>query len=184
MKHSKQSPILLTFLALVIVCPSFAQVNTDSPTVAQELYIFHARLKLDHAQKEQARQARVKEVFQDNEYKNTGIEKGIFLSNPLMLDGKPLDYGDFDIRSAGELTVVKGASTSGESVNVPFYVYLRRDGSKVLIEGKEKPDAKQLKIEISDILHHAEPGDVLVIEAVNEEDGAVKRILKIIGAGC
>ena len=184
MKHSKQSPILSVLLALFIVSPSFAQVNTNSPTVAQELYIFHARLKLDHAQKEQAKQARAMEVAQDNEFKGTGREKGIFLSNPLMLDGKPLDYGDFDIRSIGELTVIKGAAASGESVLVPFYVYLRRNGAKVFIPGKEEPDAKQLKIEVSEILDHAEPGDVLVIEAVDEEDGAVKRILKILGAGC
>ena len=184
MKHSKQSPILTVLLTLFIVLPSVAQDNAGPITISQELYIYHAKLKLDQVRKEQVKLARAKEVIQDNEFKSTGIETGIFLPDPLMLDGKPLDFGGFDILSIGELTVIKGASSPGESVKVPFYVYLIRNGEKVLIPGRETPDVTQLKIELSEILDHAEPGDLLVIEAVNAEDGAVKRILKILGAGC
>ena len=72
----------------------------------------------------------------------------------------------------------------GQTKQIPFYIYLRSDGNKFLIPGHEKPNPKQTKIEISEILKHAQPGDDLVIEAVNKEDGAVKRILKILGGGC
>ena len=120
--------------------------------------------------------------MQDNEYVITGDEVGIFLSNPLMLDGKPLDFGEFSLTSIGELTVIKGTATSQQTTEIPFYIYLRRNGSKVPIPGMERFD--QIKVDIAEILRHAERGDQLVIEAVNKEDGSVKRILKVLGDDC
>ena len=90
-------------------------------------------------------------------------------------------YAEFTLESKGELTVIKGAPGTGETVQVPFYAYLRRNGIKVFIPGS---DLKQTKIEISGILRHAKHGDLLVIEAVRKEDGAIKRILKVFGGGC
>ncbi len=127
---------------------------------------------------------RAKEVVRHNEYIRTGYEKGIFFSNPLLLNGKPLDFNEFTIGSIGELTVIKGATITGKTTQVPFYVYLRRNGFKVLIPGRGLPEPKQLKISIMEILKHAEQGDHLVIEAVNKEDGPVKTILKLLGDGC
>jgi len=101
-----------------------------------------------------------------------------------MLNGKPLDYGEFNMASIGKLTVSKGGAAKSQTIQVPFYVYLRRNGNKVLLPRKEKPDPKQLEVETSDIFIHAQPGDHLIIEAVNKEDGAVKRILKLLGGGC
>ena len=97
-----------------------------------------------------------------------------------MLNGKPLDYGEFNLQSQGELTVSKGTAITGQTKQVPFYVYLRRNGNKVLIPGKERPDPDQIKIDISEILRYAAPGDQLIIEAVRKEDGPVKRILKLL----
>ena len=168
MKLLKRSFTLLMLLTSII----------GSRTFAQDL----AQLLLDGEAK--AREERAKEVMQDNEFASTGYEKGIFFSNPLMLNGKPLEYSEFNLKSKGELTVSKGAAITGETVQIPFYVYLRRNGNKVLIPGKERCDSKQIKIDISEILKHAEPGDHLVIEAVKEEDGPVKRILKLLGGGC
>lgn len=127
---------------------------------------------------------RAKEVMQDNEYTSTGYEQGNFYSNPLLLNGKPLDYGAFNMKSKGELTVIKGAAITGKTTQVPFYVYLRRNGNKVLISGNERCSIGQTKMDISEILQHAKPGDQLVIEAVKKEDGPVKRILKLLGGGC
>ena len=127
---------------------------------------------------------RANEVKQDNEYTNTGYEQGNCYRNPLMLDGKPLDYNVFSLESEGELTLIKGAAITGNTTKVPFYAYLRRDGNKVIIPGKERPDPKQIKIEISEILRHAKPGDQLVIEPIKKEDGPAKRILKLLRGGC
>jgi hypothetical protein len=153
-------------------------VISGSRTFAQDylssLNLFKQTKKLDRA----------KEVMQDNEYTSTGYEQGNFYCNPLMLDGKPLDYNAFNVESEGELTVIKGAAITGKTTQVLFYAYLRRDRNKVLIPGYERSNVSQTKIDISQILKYAKPGDQLVIEPVNKEDGPVKRILKLFGGGC
>src|SRR5688572_19228716 len=172
MRHLKKSFTLLMLLTSIIGSRTFAQ------DLVQDLLKFQTTLKLE-------KQERAKEVMQDNEYNSTGYEKGTFFSNPLMLNGEPLDYGEFNLKAQGELTVSKGAAITGQTTQVPFYVYLRRNGNKVLIPGMERPDPNQIKIDISEILRHAAPGDQLVIEAIRKEDGAVKRILKLLeGHGC
>jgi hypothetical protein len=172
MKHLKKSFTVLMVLTSVV----------GSRTFGQDLFNIDAILKAKH--EKEAKEERAKEVAQDNEYASTGYEKGIFLSNPLMLNGKPLDYGEFNLNAKGELTVSKVALVTGQTILIPFYVYLRRNGKQVLIPRKERSDPKQIKIDISEILLHAEPGDHLVIEAVRKEDGPVKRILKLLGGGC
>jgi hypothetical protein len=122
---------------------------------------------------------RAKEVVQFNEYTSTGEEQGDFYEIPLMLNGKPLNYNEFGPELKGELTVVKGSPVTGDTTQVPFHIYLRRDGNKVLIPGDEKSSGGQTKIEISKILQHAKPGDQLIIEAVKKIDGRVKRILRL-----
>ena len=119
------------------------------------------------------------EIIQDNEYTTTGYEEGNFYDKPLLLDGKPLDYSVFALDAKGELTVIKGAAKTGYTIKVPFYVYLIRNGNKVVIPGKEFPDPAQTSIEISEVLKRATPGDLLVIEPVMKEDGPAKRILKL-----
>jgi len=182
MKHLKKTLAALMLLASIIGSPVFAQ--------NQDVFNLYATLKFDRtfkvkaARENEVKQERAMEVMQDNEYACTGYEEGIFFSNPLMLDGRPLDYGEFNLLSEGELTVSKGATVTGQTTQIPFYLYLRRNGTKVLIPGKEKSDSNQTKIDITEILGHAEPGDLLVIEAVRKEDGPVKRILKLIGGGC
>jgi hypothetical protein len=164
MKHLKRSITLLMLLTLIIGSRTSAQV-----------------LSLE-AQLEKFTQDRGNEVVQDNEYTNTGYESGNFLSNPLLLDGKPLNYTDFSLATKGELTVIKEAAVTGKTTPVAFYVYLRRNGISFFIPGKKRSDLN--RIEISEILRFAKKGDQLIIEAVNKEDGAVKRILKLPGDGC
>ena len=176
MKYLKKSSTLLILLLSII----------GSPIFAQDSFNYNATLKFsrDWTVKTERAKERAKEVMQDNEYAITGDEVGIFLSNPLMLDGKPLDYGEFSLTATGELTVIKGAPITEQTMEIPFYVYLRRNGNKVLIPGKERSDPKQIKVDITEILLHAEHGDQLVIEAVKKEDGSVKRILKLLNDGC
>jgi len=180
MKHLK-SFALFMLLTSVIGSRTFAQ-NQDAFSL-DAMMKFNRTLELKTALANDLKQERAKLVMQDNEYAYTGYEEGIFFSNPLMLDGKPLDFGEFNLLSRGELTVSKGSAVTGLPTQIPFYVYLRRNGTQVLIPGQETPDSKQT-IDISEILRHAKPGDYLVIEAVEKEDGPVKSILKLIGLGC
>lgn len=57
-----------------------------------------------------------------------------FYTNPLILNGKPLDYSTFSKSSKGVLAVVKGDPKSGGSPKVPFKIYLRHAG-KVIDNG-------------------------------------------------
>lgn len=165
MKVQTKSFILLLILTVIV----------DSRTFAQDYFSF---IKiLDDSW-------RAIEVRQDNEYTPTGYEQGKFFYNPLLLDEKPLDYDAFNLRSKGELTVIKGAAITGQIMQVPFLVYLRRSGDKVIIPGDDRSDPGTIKIEISEILRHAKPGDDLVIEPVRKEHGPAKRILKLLGSGC
>lgn len=182
MKHFQKAFALSMVLTLIVGSRTFAQDQHFFDL--NEMLRFDRTLRLSAARENEIKQARAKEVMQDNEYTYTGYEEGIFFCNPLLLDGKPLDYGEFTLLSKGELAVVKGAAITGETTQVPFYVYLRRNGNKVLIAGKERLDPKQIKVDLSEILKQAAPGDYLVIEAVRKEDGAVKRILKLVGGGC
>lgn len=167
MKHLK-----ITFILLMLLTSIF-----DLQTSAQDFSSLNLLNQLQIA-------AREKEVRQDNEYASTGYEEGIFLSNPLMLDGKPLNYGQFNLASKGGLTVSKGAAISGQITQIPFHAYLRRNGTKVLLPGMETCDRQHTKIEVSEILIYANPGDQLVIEPVRKEDGPAKRILKLLKGGC
>jgi hypothetical protein len=170
MKHLKKSFTLLMLLTSIIGSRTFAQNSIQN---FPSLSLFN-QIQISE---------RGKEVMQDNEYSTTGDEQGNFYNNPLLLDGKPLDYNIFNLGSKGELTVIKGAAITAKTTQVPFYAYLRRDGRKVFIPG-ERYDPKQTKIDLSEILRFAKPGDQLVIEAINKEDGPVKRILKLLGGGC
>ena len=125
------------------------------------------------------------EVMQDNEFdKNQAGQYVYFHTNPLVLNGKQLDYGDFDLNSRGFLTVVKGKPETPEAEPISFYVYLRRDGK--IIEDKKMLFANKSlkKINLSEIFPFAKQGDLLIIQPVGAEDWRAKRILKLIGGGC
>jgi hypothetical protein len=200
MRQLKKSLIMFMLLTLVIASSALAQdsVRTSlsaglsrnqqtqryNTSLSMDLFNFSNKCKAQQLKKEEVRLARAKHVRLDNEYTKTGNEKGIFLSNPLMLNGEPLEYGDFNLRSTGELTVCKGGAVEGQRTQVPFRVYLRRNGKTILVPGHERVNPKQIRIDVWDVLKHAEPGDHLIIEAINKEDGAVKRILKLEGLGC
>jgi hypothetical protein len=113
----------------------------------------------------------------DNEFTYSGEAKGNFLCNPLVLDGMVLDYNTFTLQSKGELKLIKGDQKSKKTIEIPFYLHLRRNG--VLIAHPCGDGVIFSKIEISAILKAAQDGDELIIEPVNKEDWPAKRILRI-----
>ncbi len=179
MQQLKKSLALMTLLTS-IGSLAFAQ---DQDAFSLEVMLkFNGMLEFQAAQANQKKQERAKEVMQGTGYTFTGSEEGIFLSTSLMLNGKPLDFGEFNLSSRGELTVRNGAATTDQAI--PFYVYLKRNGNNVLITADEAADSPYTKIDIFEVLDHAQPGDYLVIEAINKEEGAVKSILKVLPPGC
>ena len=200
MKYLKQSLMLM-----LLSCPIFTWSSAQDRVVSQtshdtdqqrtvtnagafmaepSLPIFDPRVKQQRAEEDRRRLERANEVRQNSEYTLTGVDAGSFFDNPLMISGTPLDYTEFSLESTGELTVIKKAPVTGKTIEVPFYIYLRREGIKVSLPQVQGHNSKQTKINLSEILKHAKAGDHLVIESVNKEDGAVKRILKLLNSGC
>ena len=159
----KNSIVLLFILATFIVSPTFAQPFLASSWQETE---------------------RAKEVMQDNEYVVNDKAVDNFFYNPLLLDGKTLDYNTFAIQSMGEITLIKGKAGTTKVVEIPFYIYLRRNGEMVKLPGEEGSKVRHMKTEISRILKLAKPGDHLIIEPANAEDWQAKRILKLLDGGC
>lgn len=112
-----------------------------------------------------------------NEFAYSGQPNGNFYCNPLMLEDVAFDYNAFTLESKGELKLIKGEPKSGKIVEIPFYLYLRRNG--MLVGHPCGEGVIFSKVEISTILKAAQNGDELIVEPVNKEDWPAKRIVKI-----
>jgi hypothetical protein len=118
----------------------------------------------------------------NNEFAHSGQPNGNFYCNPLMLEDVAFDYNAFTLKSKGTLKLIKGEPKSGKTMEIPFYLHLRRNGIPVTHTGGEGVIFS--KAEISTILKVAQDGDELIVEPVNKEDWPAKRIVKIGGDGC
>jgi hypothetical protein len=100
-----------------------------------------------------------------------------------MLNGVVFDYNHnaFKRGLKGELKLIKGEPKSGKVVEIPFYMYLRRNGMVVTNPLGKGPIL--FKAELSTILKDAKDGDELIVEPVNDQDWPAKRIVKIVD-GC
>jgi hypothetical protein len=128
---------------------------------------------------------RAKEVMQCNEIERTDKSSTSNIhSNPLLLNGKPLDYGSFDLNSEGLLTVVKGAPETADATPIPFYIAIRRNGVEIEDKKMQFLNKTLYQVNLSDIFHFCKQGDMLIIKPVKKEDWQAKRILKLIGGGC
>ncbi|WP_394992323.1 M56 family metallopeptidase [Emticicia sp.] len=112
------------------------------------------------------------EFERNEEGKNTSI-----YANPLLLNGQPLDYSSFSIKSKGVLTVMKGKPTSPEAVKIPFRLYLRRNG--IFIYEKKSSNSKLTQVEVSEVLALSKVGDQIVINPTEKIDFKAKRIINI-----
>jgi hypothetical protein len=127
---------------------------------------------------------RAKAVAQNNEFAFNEKNSPDFLCNPLQLNGQPLDYNTFSLASKGELTLIKSYPVIGQTVAIPFRIYVRRNGVILMIPEENILNPRNLKIEISKILQYAKEGDQLIIEPANKDDWRAKRILKLLDDGC
>ena len=121
----------------------------------------------------------------NNELKRAEIGKyANFYCNPLLLDGKPLDYNKFNLYSKGELTLVSGDPSSAMSQPVSFYVQLQPNGAINQISDLKYLHQPVYSIEVSSVLATAKAGDLLVITPSSPVDWKARRVIKINDAGC
>jgi hypothetical protein len=112
-------------------------------------------------------------------HRDEPAKKVNFYGNPLMLDGKPLNYTTFSMSSRGMLAVVEGDPESKETTKVPFRVYLRRQGAVITPNGSGNSQSVYYEMEMTAVLALARPGDDLVIEPARKTDAVAKRVIKL-----
>lgn len=95
-----------------------------------------------------------------------------------------MDYAVFSRHSNDKLTLTKEKVAGGERIQIPFYVYLQRNGIVIQRPGKETSNVKRMEIDVDTIMKYAEPGDQPVIEPANKEDGRVRHTLELVKGGC
>lgn len=113
------------------------------------------------------------EFERNEEGKNTSI-----YANPVLLNGQPLDYSKFSLKSQGLLTLMKGNPTSVEAVKIPFRLYLRRNG--MIVYEKKSGANKLTEVEISDILALSKPGDQIILNPTEKANFKAKRVINVL----
>jgi hypothetical protein len=123
-----------------------------------------------------------KQVQQNNEFVEASDDASDFYCNPLLLNGKMLDYNTFTLESKGTLSVVKGNPSDSKAEKIPFTIMVRREGKIITTIDVS---AKELyEIDIAKVFTTAKSGDQLIVDPVNPKDSKAKRILKLLYWGC
>ena len=104
--------------------------------------------------------------------------------NPILLDGNPLDYQTFNLKSTGQLSLVNGDPSVPNSELIPFYVQLRRNDIILPIAAINFLNKGLYEIDISKVLIYAKHGDHLIINPTYPRHWKAKRIIKLIEPGC
>jgi hypothetical protein len=119
--------------------------------------------------------------FPGNEFVARPVRPRHFNCNPVRLDGHPLDWGSFSLKTTGKLTLVHGDRHSPQATPIPFTVSLRRNGE--LLSRRGSVLSRQLEsVDLADVLALSRPGDQLIIDPVNARDWLAKRIVAL--GGC
>lgn len=120
-------------------------------------------------------------IQRDNELeRNEAGKEEPFYCNPILIDGKPLDYNHFNLRSKGKLEVARGNPESAGKTEIPFTISLRRNG--LIINPSTVPVFQEefYSVEISELFRFAQMNDQLIIRPVKKEHYKAKRILNLI----
>ncbi|TDB65912.1 hypothetical protein [Arundinibacter roseus] len=99
-----------------------------------------------------------------------------FHFNPLLVDGKPMDFGTLKPGMKGTLTVMSANPASPEAEQISFRVYLRR-GEKTVTETSEQVVNQA---DLGELLKVAMEGDQLVVEPAQEIHQKSRRVLRIV----
>jgi hypothetical protein len=107
-----------------------------------------------------------------------GDLEGNFHSNPLLLNGHPVEYKLLSTVNRGMITLVKGNPESADATPVPFLIYLKRAG-KVINPDSQAGRHPVMRYELADILRYAKVGDEIVVNPASKEDAVGKRIIPV-----
>ena len=104
--------------------------------------------------------------------------EGNFHSNPLLLNGHPVEYKLLSSVNRGMITLVKGNPESSDAARVPFLIYLKRAG-KIVNPDSHAHNHAVMQYEMAEILRYAKAGDEIVIDPASKEDAVARRIIPV-----
>lgn len=104
-----------------------------------------------------------------------------FRCDPVNKNGYPMT-GAALVRDEDVLSVVECQEDKPTATKILFRAYLRRNG-KIIEAGQSSSTRQRFEIKVSEVLEHAENGDLLIIDPVRKRDFRAKRIFKVV-FGC
>lgn len=121
-----------------------------------------------------------KAIEQNNELERNqeGKEEPIY-ANPVMLDGKPIDLNNLNLKSKGKITIVKGDPKTSKDT-IAFTVNLRRNGEILNLCNVNFYQKSISEIDIEKVLTFALPDDRLIFRPVLAKNYKAKRIYRLI----
>lgn len=121
-------------------------------------------------------------LFRGNAFVPQDTPDKYFYCNPVLLDGRPVDWPAFSLKTKGTLTLVYGNPEAPDAIRRSFVVSLRRKGE--IVEDPKRPFLNRpvQEVEIGDVLALAQPGDHLIIDPVDKADWRAKRVIEL--GGC
>ena len=99
-------------------------------------------------------------------------------NNSFLIDGKQVNMDQLSTISRGLLSIEINNTESGKTDRIPFLIYLKRAGKIVDADAYAHNNLVE-SIEISEVLQAAQPGDELVIDAVNKDVTTMRRVVVI-----
>jgi hypothetical protein len=173
--HVKSKYLFVGLIVTLSLTTAFSQNGDATTSINTSSYINLTKLDVFYSNS----------VMQDPEFgcRDNGSQT-VFRSNPIFINGQPMDISKFNLASKGILTLVKEQGGDAGSTTIPFYVSIRRNGK--IIEDKKMLflNKECLDINLSDIFSFSKQGDMLIISPARQEDWKAKRILKLFAGGC
>jgi hypothetical protein len=88
--------------------------------------------------------------------------------NPLLINGKPMNYSNFSLYSSGVLKMITSNVKDSNALKISFKIYLKRN-DKILQIGASSNQKVRQAIEVTEILKLAIEGDELIIEPADKQ---------------
>ncbi|WP_221393962.1 hypothetical protein [Dyadobacter sp. NIV53] len=113
----------------------------------------------------------VSEAFPENTADN-------FYPNPLLLNGKSVEFSIFSLVNTGKISLVKGNPDSELKTKIPFYIYIKRSG-KIVDAYSYAHNNAVTEFEMAEILKFAQVGDQIFIDPAGKNEQVGRRIIVV-----
>jgi hypothetical protein len=98
--------------------------------------------------------------------------------NSVLLNGVAIEFSQLSLVNRGVVSLVRGNPQAMVKTNVPFRVYLQRNG-KIIDADTYASHYPMLQYQFADILKFAKAGDEIIIEPADKNDPAARTVIPV-----